>query len=53
VLAGVIILFQPGSSLGALAVIAGIFLLLDGIFELVRAFAQSAPTAAWRRSSAP
>jgi uncharacterized membrane protein HdeD (DUF308 family) len=43
VLAGVIILFQPGSSLGALAVIAGIFLLLDGIFELIRAFMQSAP----------
>jgi uncharacterized membrane protein HdeD (DUF308 family) len=41
VLAGVIILFQPGSSLGALAVIAGIFLLLDGILELVSAFTQS------------
>ena len=34
VVAGVIILFQPGDSLATLAVIAGIYLLLDGIFEL-------------------
>lgn len=38
VAAGIIILVQPGGSLAALAVIAGIYLLLDGIFELVSAF---------------
>jgi uncharacterized membrane protein HdeD (DUF308 family) len=37
VVAGIIILAQPGGSLAALAVIAGIYLLLDGIFELVSA----------------
>lgn len=35
VVAGVIILFQPGDSLATLAVIAGIFLLVDGILELM------------------
>jgi uncharacterized membrane protein (UPF0136 family) len=34
VVAGVIILFRPGESLSTLAVIAGIFLLLDGILAL-------------------
>ena len=34
VVAGVIILFRPSESLPTLAVIAGIFLLLDGILEL-------------------
>jgi uncharacterized membrane protein HdeD (DUF308 family) len=38
VVAGVIILAKPGSSLPTLAVIAGIFLLVDGIFELAAAF---------------
>lgn len=38
VVAGVIILFKPSDSLATLAVIAGIFLLLDGILELVDAF---------------
>jgi uncharacterized membrane protein HdeD (DUF308 family) len=38
VIAGVIILFKPSSSLATLAVIAGIFLLLDGIIELVHSF---------------
>jgi uncharacterized membrane protein HdeD (DUF308 family) len=38
VVAGIIILVQPGGSLAALAVIAGIYLLLDGIFEIVSAF---------------
>ena len=33
--AGIIILIKPGDSLATLAVIAGIFLLLDGILELV------------------
>src|SRR5436190_7574183 len=33
--AGVIILFKPGDSLATIAVISGIFLLLDGIMELV------------------
>jgi uncharacterized membrane protein HdeD (DUF308 family) len=36
--AGVIIIFKPGSSLETLAVIAGVFLLLDGILELLTAF---------------
>ncbi len=36
--AGVIILFKPSDSLATLAVIAGIFLLLDGILELVYSF---------------
>jgi uncharacterized membrane protein HdeD (DUF308 family) len=35
IVAGVIILFKPGSSLQTLAVIAGIFLLADGILELI------------------
>jgi uncharacterized membrane protein HdeD (DUF308 family) len=38
VVAGVIILFKPSDSLATLAVIAGIFLLLDGILELVYSF---------------
>jgi uncharacterized membrane protein HdeD (DUF308 family) len=38
VVAGAIILAKPGSSLQTLAVIAGIFLLVDGILELVEAF---------------
>lgn len=37
VVAGVILLFKPSDSLATLAVIAGIFLLLDGILELVYA----------------
>lgn len=41
VIAGVIILFQPASSLATLAVIAGIFLLVDGILELVSSFMSS------------
>ena len=32
--AGIIILLKPGDSLATLAVIAGIFLLVDGILEL-------------------
>jgi uncharacterized membrane protein HdeD (DUF308 family) len=36
--AGVVILFKPSESLATLAVIAGIFLLLDGILELVDSF---------------
>jgi uncharacterized membrane protein HdeD (DUF308 family) len=35
--AGVTILFKPGDSLATLAVIAGIFLLVDGILELTSA----------------
>ena len=38
VVAGVIILFKPSDSLTTLAVIAGIFLLLDGILELAVSF---------------
>jgi uncharacterized membrane protein HdeD (DUF308 family) len=41
VVAGVIVLFKPGDSLATLAVIAGIFLLLDGILELVSSFMSS------------
>ena len=41
VVAGVIILFKPGDSLETLAVIAGIFLLIDGIFELAVSFMSS------------
>jgi uncharacterized membrane protein HdeD (DUF308 family) len=36
--AGVIVLIKPGNSLATLAVIAGIFLLVDGIFELASSF---------------
>lgn len=38
VAAGVIILLKPGDSLATLAVIAGIFLLVDGILELASSF---------------
>ncbi len=41
--AGVIILFKPGDSLATLAVIAGVFLLIDGILELVDSFMRSTP----------
>jgi len=43
IVAGVIILFKPGSSLATLAVIAGIFLLFDGILELVSSFMRTTP----------
>jgi uncharacterized membrane protein HdeD (DUF308 family) len=43
VVAGVIILFKPSESLATLAVIAGIFLLLDGILELADSFLRSTP----------
>ncbi len=39
--AGVIILLKPSNSLATLAVIAGIFLLLDGILELASSFMHS------------
>jgi hypothetical protein len=51
VVAGVIILAKPGSSLQTLAVIAGIFLLVDGIFELAAAFMPATPPAHPRPSS--
>lgn len=38
VVAGVIILFKPSESLATLAVIAGIFLLVDGILEMASSF---------------
>jgi uncharacterized membrane protein HdeD (DUF308 family) len=41
VVAGVIVLFKPGDSLATLAVIAGIFLLIDGILELASSFMSS------------
>jgi uncharacterized membrane protein HdeD (DUF308 family) len=43
VVAGVIILVKPGDSLETLAVIAGIFLLVDGILELLGSFMRSTP----------
>jgi uncharacterized membrane protein HdeD (DUF308 family) len=39
--AGVIVLAQPDVSLSTLAVIAGIFLLIDGLFEIVASFSKS------------
>jgi uncharacterized membrane protein HdeD (DUF308 family) len=39
--AGVIILIKPSDSLATLAVIAGIFLLIDGILELAHSFMSS------------
>jgi uncharacterized membrane protein HdeD (DUF308 family) len=41
IVAGVIVLFKPGDSLATLAVIIGIFLLVDGIFEMASAFMRS------------
>jgi hypothetical protein len=41
ILAGVIVLAEPGNSLATLAVIAGIYLLLDGILELIASFMRS------------
>ena len=38
--AGVIVLAQPDISLATLAVIAGIFLLVDGIYDIVVAIAE-------------
>jgi uncharacterized membrane protein HdeD (DUF308 family) len=38
VAAGVIILAQPGIGLATLAVISGVFLLVDGVFEVVASF---------------
>jgi uncharacterized membrane protein HdeD (DUF308 family) len=43
VAAGVIILLKPGDSLVTLAVIAGIFLLADGILELGSSFIRATP----------
>lgn len=43
VVAGVIILFKPSESLATLAVIAGIFLLLDGVLEVIDSAMRSIP----------
>jgi uncharacterized membrane protein HdeD (DUF308 family) len=40
VIAGVIILFKPSDSLATLAVIAGIFVLVDGLVELIASFSR-------------
>jgi uncharacterized membrane protein HdeD (DUF308 family) len=40
VVAGVIILFKPSDSLSTLAVVAGIFVLIDGIMELIASFSR-------------
>lgn len=42
--AGVIILFKPADSLATLAVIAGIFLVVDAIFELLAAIVGATPS---------
>jgi uncharacterized membrane protein HdeD (DUF308 family) len=42
-IAGVIILFKPGDSIATLAVIIGIFILIDGILELASALSRSTP----------
>jgi uncharacterized membrane protein HdeD (DUF308 family) len=42
--AGITILIKPGDSLATLAVIAGIFLLLDGIIELTASLIGAAPS---------
>jgi uncharacterized membrane protein HdeD (DUF308 family) len=38
IVAGVIVIFKPGDSLATLAVIIGIYLLLDGILEIASSF---------------
>jgi uncharacterized membrane protein HdeD (DUF308 family) len=43
IVAGVIIIIKPSDSLPTLAVIAGIFVLLDGILELAESFMRSTP----------
>jgi uncharacterized membrane protein HdeD (DUF308 family) len=43
IVAGVIILFKPSDSLPTVAVIAGIYVLLDGILELADSFMRSTP----------
>jgi uncharacterized membrane protein HdeD (DUF308 family) len=40
IVAGVVIIFKPSDSLATLAVIAGIFMLLDGILELASSFSR-------------
>lgn len=40
VVAGVIVLFKPGDSLATLAVIVGIFVLVDGLVELIASFSR-------------
>jgi uncharacterized membrane protein HdeD (DUF308 family) len=40
VVAGVIILFKPSDSLSTIAVIAGLFVLIDGITELIASFSR-------------
>ncbi len=40
-IAGVIVLFKPSDSLATLAVVAGILVLIDGIFELVASLSRS------------
>jgi uncharacterized membrane protein HdeD (DUF308 family) len=39
--AGVIVLAKPSNSLATLAVIAGVFVLIDGIFDLIASFGRS------------
>jgi uncharacterized membrane protein HdeD (DUF308 family) len=38
VIAGIVVLAKPGDSLATLAVVSGIFLLVDGVFELATSF---------------
>ena len=50
IVAGVIIVAKPSSSLATLAVIAGIFLLLDGILELTLRSRAARIIGGWWRS---
>lgn len=43
VIAGVVVLAKPGNSLKALAVVTGIFVLIDGIAELLMSLSQRTP----------
>jgi uncharacterized membrane protein HdeD (DUF308 family) len=43
IVAGVIIIFKPSDSLATLAVIAGVFLLVDGILELIDSAIRDTP----------
>lgn len=42
IVAGVIVLVRPGNSLATLAVVTGIFLLADGVFEIAASFGADA-----------
>ena len=43
IVAGIIVILKPSNSLSTLAVILGIFILIDGIFEIVGAILGDTP----------